>query len=268
MPAGVRGVGKRTAAVLWIVAIVPPVLLLPWTFELAGHPAQLLLEVGVQQRGLASPDLPARSLLLLSPGGPGLPPVWVTAGLVLPAFGALLARRRLTVVYAGWGIALAGLVIALVVSRVRVTPPPGGPAVSAWPGIAIAVAAAGLLLAAVPLIEAAGRPLRQVADLIRGRVPRTDWRVLATLAGFAVALSAPVLAAGYWLAGGVGGTVTAAAPQILPAFVAASSAGPDRNRTLVLRPAGGTLSYAVLRDTDPVLGQPELAQAVSSTRAL
>ena len=58
---------------LGIVAVVPPVLLLPWTFQLAAHPAQLLLEVGVQQRGLASPDLPARSLLLLSPGGPGLP---------------------------------------------------------------------------------------------------------------------------------------------------------------------------------------------------
>src|ERR1035441_6636480 len=263
-----RWLGLRTVVNAVIVAAVPAAILIPWTFHLVVSPSALFGEAGLPRPGLAVAGLRPASLLLLSPGGPGLPPVWVTAGLVLPAFGALLARRRLTVVYAGWGIALAGLVIALVVSRVRVTPPPGGPAVSAWPGIAIAVAAAGLLLAAVPLIEAAGRPLRQVADLIRGRVPRTDWRVLATLAGFAVALSAPVLAAGYWLAGGVGGTVTAAAPQILPAFVAASSAGPDRNRTLVLRPVGGTLSYAVLRDTDPVLGQPELAQAVSSTRAL
>ena len=68
---------------LGIVAIVPPVVLLPWTVQLAAHPADLLLEVGVQQRGLASPGLPARSLLMLSPGGPGLPPVWVTAGLAV-----------------------------------------------------------------------------------------------------------------------------------------------------------------------------------------
>jgi len=62
--------------------------------------------------------------------------------------------------------------------------------------------------------------------------------------------------------------VTAASPQILPAFVAATSAGPNRNRTLVLRQVGATLSYAVLRDTDPVLGEPELTEPSSSTHAL
>jgi hypothetical protein len=55
--------------------------------------------------------------------------------------------------------------------------------------------------------------------------------------------------------------------------VAASSAGPDRDRTLVLRQDGGgqdggTLAYAVLRDTDPVLGEPELAENTSSTHAM
>jgi hypothetical protein len=88
------------------------------------------------------------------------------------------------------------------------------------------------------------------------------------LAGFAVAASAPVLAAGYWLAVGVSGPLGVARPQILPPFVAASSAGPDRNRTLVLRSDGGGLSYAVLRDTDPLLGQPELPEASPVTRAL
>jgi len=50
--------------------------------------------------------------------------------------------------------------------------------------------------------------------------------------------------------------------------VAASSSGPDRTRTLVLRQGGGVLSYAVLRNTDPVLGEPELAEAPSVTHAL
>ena len=39
--------------------------------------------VCVARDGLASARLHAQSLLLLSPGGPGLPPVWVTAGLGL-----------------------------------------------------------------------------------------------------------------------------------------------------------------------------------------
>ena len=89
------------------------------------------------------------------------------------------------------------------------------------------------------------------------------------MAGLAAAVSAPALAAGYWLADGLGGPVAAARPPILPAFVAASSAGPDRTRTLVLRQdAGGTLSYAVLRAADPVPGEPELAETASSTNAL
>ena len=88
------------------------------------------------------------------------------------------------------------------------------------------------------------------------------------MAGLAVAVSAPALAAGYWLADGLGGPVAAAGPQILPAFVAASSAGQDRTRTLVLRQDGGALSYAVLRDSDPVLGEPELAETASSTHAM
>ena len=62
--------------------------------------------------------------------------------------------------------------------------------------------------------------------------------------------------------------MTAAGPQILPPFVASSSTGPDRTRTLVLRPEGAALSYTVLRSSDPVLGEPELTEASSATHAL
>ncbi|HME66298.1 MAG TPA: glycosyltransferase, partial [Streptosporangiaceae bacterium] len=251
--------GRATAVNAAIAAVVPAVVLIPWTFHLFTSTSAFFLEAGVQRPGLASAGLRPESVLLLSPGGPGLPPAWVTAGLVLPAFCALLARKRMPVVYAGWAIALGGLVVALVVSRVRVTVP-GGTAISAWPGVATAVAAAGLLLAATPLIEAAGLALR--------RTSVGGWRRLAVLAGFAVAASAPLLAAGYWLTAGVRGPVTAAGPQILPPFVASSSTGPDRTRTLVLRPDGVALSYTVLRNTDPVLGEPELTEASSATHAL
>ncbi|MFZ0187529.1 MAG: glycosyltransferase [Streptosporangiaceae bacterium] len=251
--------GRATAVNAAIAAVVPAVVLIPWTFQLFTSTSAFFLEAGVQRPGLASAGLRPESVLLLSPGGPGLPPAWVTAGLVLPAFCALLARKRMPVVYAGWAIALGGLVVAVVVSRVRVTLP-GGTTISAWPGVATAVAAAGLLLAATPLIEAAGLALR--------RTSVGGWRRLAVLAGFAVAASAPLLVAGYWLTAGVRGPVTAAGPQILPPFVASSSTGPDRTRTLVLRPDGVALSYTVLRNTDPVLGEPELTEASSATHAL
>ncbi|HKA96601.1 MAG TPA: glycosyltransferase family 2 protein, partial [Streptosporangiaceae bacterium] len=77
-----------------IVVVVPVVLLFPWSMSLATHPSQLFLEAGLQPRGLAATSLPARSLLLLSPGGPGLPPFWMTAGLVLAAAVALAFGGR------------------------------------------------------------------------------------------------------------------------------------------------------------------------------
>ena len=161
---------------------------------------------------------------------------------------------------AGWGIALAGLAVTLAVSRLRITPPQGGPAVSPWPGLTIAIAAAGLLLAATPLVEAAVQALARKAST-------ANWRALAVLGGL-VLVSAPVLAAGYWLINGVRGPLTAAAPQILPAFVAATSSGPAQNRTLVLRQDGGVLAYSVLRASDPVLGEPELPESAPATHAL
>ena len=262
--------GARTVINAWIIAVVPAVLLIPWTIHLVTSPSAFFGEAGIVRPGLAAAHLRPGSLLLLSPGGPGLPPAWVTAGLVLPAFVALLVRRRTTLVYAGWGVALGGLVLALVVSRARITPPQGGAAVSAWPGLAIAIAAVGLLLAATPLIETIGRAVGGQA----GRGPADQerdglgWRFVASVAGLAAVVSVPALAAGYWLADGLDGPVTAAGAPILPAFVAASSAGPDRPRTLVLRQDGGTLTYSVLRAADPVPGEPELAETAASRNAM
>ena len=201
--------GRATAINAAIVAVVPAALLVPWTFHLVTSPSAFFLEAGIERPGLAAAALRPESVLLLRPGGPGLPPAWVAAGLLLPASGALLARRRLPLVYTGWAIALGGLAAALVVSRVQVRPP-GGTAVTAWPGVATAIAAAGLLLAAVPLIEAAAVASGRNGEAGAGR--RFPAGRLAALAGLAVAASAPILAAGYWLAAGVRGPVAAAGP--------------------------------------------------------
>ena len=263
-----RWLGRATVISAAIVALVPAAVLLPWTFRLLTSPAQFFLEAGIQRPGLAAAGLRPESVLLLSPGGPGLPPAWVTGGLVLTAFGALLARRRMALVQAGWAIALAGLAIALAVSFVRVTAPEGGFKVSAWPGVAMCLAAAGLLVAATPLVESAVRGFAHAKRAVTGRLTGLGSPRILTLAVLAVAASAPILAAGAWLGTGVRGPIAAAGPQILPPFVAASSSGPDQTRTLVLRPEGGTLAYTVLRNTDPVLGEPELTAGAAATKAL
>ncbi len=177
---------------LAIAAGVTPVLLVPWTVQVATHPSLLLLEAGVQAPGLARPDLPARSLLLLSPGGPGMPPLWVTAGLAVAALAALLLTRRRVLVLAGWGVALSGLLIAIAVSRVTVTPPASDTSVPAWPGVALAVVAIGILLAAatagdaIPRLRAGGPGGARTLGSARG---------LAVAVLAVAACSAPALAA-------------------------------------------------------------------------
>ena len=88
-----RRSGRGMLLNLGISAVVPPVLLLPWTLDVATRPSLLFLEAGNKVPGLATAALPARSLLLISPGGPGLPPFWVTGGLALAALAALLLAR-------------------------------------------------------------------------------------------------------------------------------------------------------------------------------
>jgi len=244
-----------------IVAVVPVVLLLPWSASLATHPSQLFLEAGLQPPGLATRGLAARSLLLLSPGGPGLPPFWVTAGLILAAAVALVWGGRRALVVAGWSAALLGLFAAAAVTKVSVTPLAGGAALPAWPGAALAFAGAGLLVA----VLASG-------DALAGKLGKGGWRTpggIALIGLAAVACTAPALAAAAWLTTGVQGPVAPVAGPVLPEFVSVISATGLRQRTLVLR-AGphGTVAYSVLRDTDPLIGASELVTPPAAQRAL
>ena len=96
-------------------------------------------------------------------------------------------------------MAVLGLAAALLASRVTVTPAGGQPVV-AWPGVPLAVAAAGLLLAAAAAADGLGRTLSAGG--------RTGLRRLASARGVPVAIlalaacTAPVLAAAYWVTNG------------------------------------------------------------------
>ena len=255
-----RGRGRGTLINLGIAVATPVLLLLPWTLQVATQPALLFLEAGQKIPGLATIGLPARSLLLLSPGGPGLPPYWVTGGLALAALAALLLTARRSLVLAGWVVALLGLLIAAAASRVLITPAGALRPVAAWPGIALAVAAAGLVLAAVV-----------AADVLPGQVGGGRWRRPAGLGVLVLALaaaSAPLLAAGEWLTTGVRGPVTASSGPVLPAFVSVSADTGLRLRTLVLRQGPDGVTFEVLRDSDPLIGYADLSQPAAGQRAL
>ncbi len=248
---------------LTIAALTPLVLLLPWTVTLLSHPAQLFLEAGLPQQGAPIFGLPARSLMLLSPGGPGMPPYWVTAGLVAVAFAALFAGRRRRVIIAGWGLAMTGLLAAVVTSHLVVQPDDGG-RIAVWAGTPLALAAIGLLLAAAAGADALGRLLARAKGwraILSGRGP---WAALLGL----IACSAPVLAAATWLSDGVSGPVHPVSTQVVPELVAVAAGQARQVRTLVLRSENGHISYLLLRGPSPSLADAALTPPPDAQRAL
>ncbi|GAB2916871.1 glycosyltransferase family 2 protein [Nonomuraea fastidiosa] len=227
------------AGVSMIIALaVPPALLLPWLASLVTDPGRLLLEAGLHDPALVDQTLAPESLLALSPGGPGLPPFWVTAGLVVTALAALLMRRQRMIVAIGWGVALYGVLAAILVSRITVE------GARVWPGVPLAFAGTGLVV---------------LVGLTAHRLPELrasgGLRRLGAVAIAAVAFSTPLLAAGFWVATGVRGPLVGDAPDVMPALAAARTANGER--TVVLKGS----SFTVLHGRGPLLGESELPTA-------
>jgi len=267
-----------------IVIVTPFFVLFPWSLHLLADPAAFLSEAGLAPGGLTTTGLTPAALLALSPGGPGMPPLWVTLGLGLAIVATVLHGRRTGLVVAGWIVAGTGLLTATLVSRVSVTPPAGGQASDGWPGVAVALAALGLLLASAPAAQRlteivtnsdgiagpggqpAAAPRRPAAPRAAAapRRPAGYGRSarLAACAALAAAATAPLLVAAYWVKDGVQGPVGSVTAPVLPAFVAAASTSGQQYRTLILRTgdsglASGGLDYTVVRQGDPALGEPE-----------
>jgi GT2 family glycosyltransferase len=248
---------------LLIAVLTPPVLLLPWSLALMSHPARLFLEAGLPQQGTPVFGLPAKSLMLLSPGGPGMPPYWVTGGLIVVAFAALFAGRKRRVIIAGWGFALTGLLAAVVVSHLVVQPDDGG-RIAVWAGLPLAIAAIGLLLAAAGGADALGRLLAGVRGwraIFSGRGP---WAALLGL----IACSTPALAAAAWVGSGISGPIHQVANPVVPELVTVAAGQARQVRTLVLSSDHGHISYLLLRGASPSLADAALAPPADAQRAL
>lgn len=217
-----------------LAAVAPALLLLPWSLSALLHPTLLL---GAAAEGPRTSDLSGTDLLLLSPGGPGLPLVLVTLGLVLAGVAGTVRRARRRLAVLGCGLALLGLASAALLVRHALLVPGQTSATTAWPGVPLQLAAAGLLLAALV-----------GADGVRSRLAESDfgWRQL--LAGL-VAVSAAVvpLATGLgWATRGTDGPLRRNAQGVLPAFAQAELAARPGTRVLVLVPQqGGQLHYAL-----------------------
>ncbi len=243
-----RGPGIRVLGRLAIALLAPLVLLLPWSLHLLTNPSLILLEPGLNGGPITDRELAPWHVLLLHPGGPGMTPVWITVGIVLAGFLALLRRDRWSV--SGGFAILAGLalLLGLVQTALLVTPPGSTVEIRPWPGQAVLV----LSLALIALATVA-------ADGLRDRFVGSSFSIgqpLALLVALAAVL-APVLSAG-WYAVGLTSFLTREPASPLPAFVAADSESAQAPRTLVLATdVAGRVRYSLLNGTGPQLGDAE-----------
>jgi hypothetical protein len=219
----------------------------------------LVLDVGATPTGTSAPG--AVSVALANPGGPGTPVLWVTAGLLLGAWAALLRGDRRRAVLGAWAVALVGLGAGLVLSLVRVTPQALGVSVPVWPGAATLFGGAGLVAAAV-----------LGGEDLRGRLAghHFGWRQPVAVVVAVTALAAPLMLVGGWLARGAGaGVLARGSGDVLPDYVVASSQTPSRPRTLVAEVAGdGQVSYALVPGEGRVLGDADVAPPAETVAAL
>ncbi|MDN3355520.1 glycosyltransferase [Actinomadura sp. DC4] len=230
--------GRRLAVALG----VPPLLLLPWTLHLLAHPSEFLREAGLTA-AVARP-VPS-GLVMLSPGGPGTPVFWVTAGLAATGLAALLLPRQRSAVLTGWLLALIGLLAAILVL-----------ARPAWPGVALTFAAAGLVLAASGVLHTA---------LAKLWAPGLAPRAAAALV-LVVAVSTPLLAAGTWIMRGTHGPLVRTSPDALPLVVESQVTRP---RMLVLAGhPGGAVTATVFRDRRPLPGEEAVPSSDAARRRL
>ncbi|MFF7633753.1 glycosyltransferase [Kitasatospora sp. NPDC008050] len=239
-----RLLGPRVVAILG----VPVLVLAPWFPQVLAHPTRLLLEAGLP--GFSGHRASAAGLLLVNPGGSGVPPVWLSAGVLLAALAALLRADRRRAVLAAWGAAAVGLLFAVAVAGTSVTPASGGLPVAAWSGPATLLSGIALLAAAA--IGADGANAR-VAGIAFG------WRQPVAALVVATAVLAPLGTACWWAVSGADGPLHRSGAGQVPAFIAEEAGTTDRSRTLVLSgdPQAGSVHFSLVRGAGLTLGQAE-----------
>ena len=250
----VAGVATATLVVdrparvkLWVAALLPFALLVPWGIRVLRDPALLWLEPGLV--GPTDAHLNAFDVLLLRPGGPGSTSILFGVGFVLAGLAALVIRGPRRPILILWALGFIALFFAVVQSVIRVTPSAFSSALQSWPGATTALWGGALIVVIAIAAE-------RIPALFTG----ADFGIRQVITGILAVLL--VVAPAYSLfriAKGVDGPVHRGSRDVLPAFVAAEMHTAYRPRTVVLRRDGGRIRYDLMSVPEPALSDIDVA---------
>lgn len=250
----------RTNYRQFLIAVIGSfIALMPWSFGLILQPVRFLLEPGLDVSSLTDPNISMLDVIFLHPGGPGMTPIIVSAGIVLAALLALLRTDRRAVVLMWWAFAGIAALVALVQVLFLFTPPGQTIEIRTWPGPATLVISLALIAAAA--LGAQGLRTRFVGQSFSVGQPAA---VVAVLGAFL----APVLSA-VWLIPANDSTLYRGDPAAVPAFVAADALSPQAPRTLIINDSkSGRVTYTIINGAGLTLGDADVPPPAQTWMAI
>jgi GT2 family glycosyltransferase len=229
--------------VLRLVLLVAPFLLLaPWSFTLLVHPTQWLLAPGVpiNSGGIGSQ-------LLLNPGGLGSTPLW----LISPLFIALVSMAALSTLSRRTSIVSVLYGAILVLSSLHVAG--HGSIANVWSGDLLTL----LAICVLPPL------LKQAEEFIPSLRTSTFGIKHISIGLVSALLSVSALGTIAWIVTSPSRTlVRANQAAVVPAFVGALAATPDRPKTLVVAVGPSSTSYYVTRGDELSLGDADVSTSI------
>ena len=260
LPAPAAGrLGRVIAAAA--VAAVAPALLIPWTPYAVSHPQALVRGLGLPETLQSRLPVPYSHLLLLHPGGPGQPPWWAWAPLLIAAVVATAYVRRAAVIRVAMAGAVFALAAAVAITR-EAGVAAGAPGSRYWSGGVLVAAGLACLVAVAVAATETPAVLRSSAF---------GWRQPGAAILGAMLVAGTVVVGGHWLARSdvaARGTVRSGTDSVLPVFAVAAADAPTTPRVLSLRADADAVHYALLRGAGgPVLGDADVASRPDTATA-
>jgi GT2 family glycosyltransferase len=242
----VVGIRRRDGLLRAIVAaLLPLVVLASWVPSLVAYPWRLL--TGPDPMLASADTVPAWWMFLGRSAGAGLPPLWLSAGVIgLLWLGVALALAQTA---GAWRFAAGGtglLALAALVSRavVPVATGPVRPEVTMW-------LVAGLGCLVVSMVSGLDQARRRLAAQSFG----SGQAVSAIVAGVGVLLTLAAL--GWYVVGGLGAPLQRGPSSALPPYIADTESSSLQARTLIVDLGGGKVSWLLHQADHTVWGDGE-----------